>query len=255
MARPRRILPFQPHMIKRRRETAGSRNALLLRRPVRPQARRHRHLGQSAGSREHRSRTGYSAKDAWFLFLPPHSPDLNPIEMAFAKLKALLRAKAIRTIDALWRAINEIRDLFTPRECQNYFAGRMIMNSDDDPALEGRSWRGLHRHALMAVIAYAFQEEGPARFSSPCFWERPLHDHERSQDRELIHDPNHPARGRQLCRARMGSPLSAASVRARSATLEATVRLSCRKPNPRRLPGDGAIRMCRPSTKARRRYL
>ena len=47
------------------------------------------------------------AKHAWLLFLPPYSPDLNPIEMAFAKLKALLRARAVRTIDALWRAIGE----------------------------------------------------------------------------------------------------------------------------------------------------
>ncbi len=62
------------------------------------------------------------AKGAWLLFLPPYSPDLNPIEMAFAKLKALLRARAIRTIHALWRAIGEICDLFTPQECQNYFA-------------------------------------------------------------------------------------------------------------------------------------
>jgi len=62
------------------------------------------------------------AKGAWLLFLPPYSPDLNPIEMAFAKLKALLRAKAIRTIDALWRAIGQICDLFTPLECRNYFA-------------------------------------------------------------------------------------------------------------------------------------
>jgi transposase len=62
------------------------------------------------------------AKGAGLLFLPPYSPDLNPIEMAFAKLKALLRARAIRTIDALWRAIGEICDLFTPEECQNYFA-------------------------------------------------------------------------------------------------------------------------------------
>jgi transposase len=53
------------------------------------------------------------AKDAWLLFLPPYSPDLNPIEMAFAKLKALLRARAVRTIDALWRAIGEICDLFS----------------------------------------------------------------------------------------------------------------------------------------------
>jgi transposase len=63
-----------------------------------------------------------NAKGAWLLFLPPYSPDLNPIEMAFAKLKALLRARAIRTIDALWRAIGEICDLFSPEECQNYFA-------------------------------------------------------------------------------------------------------------------------------------
>ena len=62
------------------------------------------------------------ARGAWLLFLPPYSPDLNPIEMAFAKLKALLRARAIRTIDALWRAIGEICDLFTSQECQNYFA-------------------------------------------------------------------------------------------------------------------------------------
>ena len=48
------------------------------------------------------------AKGAWFLFLPPCSPDLNPIETAFAKLRALLRGMAIRTIDALWRAIGEI---------------------------------------------------------------------------------------------------------------------------------------------------
>jgi transposase len=61
------------------------------------------------------------ARGAWVLFLPPSSPDLNPIEMAFAKLKAHLRAKAVRTIDALWQEIGRICDLFTPEECQNYF--------------------------------------------------------------------------------------------------------------------------------------
>ncbi|MER9484170.1 IS630 family transposase [Mesorhizobium sp. M0494] len=61
------------------------------------------------------------AKGAWLLFLPPYSPDLNPIEMAFAKLNAHLRAKAIRTIDALWQAIGDICDLFSPTECRNYF--------------------------------------------------------------------------------------------------------------------------------------
>lgn len=61
------------------------------------------------------------ARGAWVLFLPPYSPDLNPIEMAFAKLKAHLRARAIRTIEALWQAIGDICELFTPDECQNYF--------------------------------------------------------------------------------------------------------------------------------------
>ena len=61
-------------------------------------------------------------RGAWVLFLPPYSPDLNPIEMAFAKLKAHLRARAIRTIEALWQAIGDICDLFSQAECQNYFS-------------------------------------------------------------------------------------------------------------------------------------
>lgn len=61
------------------------------------------------------------AKGAWFLFLPPYSPDLNPIEMAFSKLKAHLRRIGARTIDALWKAVGEICDLYEPDECWNYF--------------------------------------------------------------------------------------------------------------------------------------
>ena len=53
------------------------------------------------------------AQGAWILFLPPYSPDLNPIEMAFSKLKAHLRATAARTIDDLWKAIGNICALFT----------------------------------------------------------------------------------------------------------------------------------------------
>ena len=60
-------------------------------------------------------------RGAWLMFLPPYSPDLNPIEMAFAKLKAHLRALAMRTIDELWKAIGQICDLFTSEECANYF--------------------------------------------------------------------------------------------------------------------------------------
>ena len=61
------------------------------------------------------------AKDCWFLFLPPYSPDLNPIEMAFSKLKAHLRKIGARTFDQLIRAVGDICDLFTEDECWNYF--------------------------------------------------------------------------------------------------------------------------------------
>lgn len=59
---------------------------------------------------------------ATLLFLPPYSPDFNPIEQAFAKLKALLRKAAARTLAALENAIAEALDAVTPPECANYFA-------------------------------------------------------------------------------------------------------------------------------------
>ena len=62
------------------------------------------------------------ARGARLAFLPPYSPDFNPIEMAFAKLKALLRKAAERTVDGLWNAIGRLVDVFTPQECANYFA-------------------------------------------------------------------------------------------------------------------------------------
>lgn len=54
--------------------------------------------------------------------LPPYSPDFNPIEMAFSKLKALLRKAAERTVDGLWNAIGTLIGIFEPEECRNYFA-------------------------------------------------------------------------------------------------------------------------------------
>ncbi len=59
-------------------------------------------------------------KGAWFLFLPAYSPDLNPIEQAFAKIKSYLRKAEARTVDALWRALGDICNLFEPQECWNY---------------------------------------------------------------------------------------------------------------------------------------
>jgi len=58
---------------------------------------------------------------AWFLFLPPYSPDLNPIEMAFAKLKTLIRKAAARTYDDLWQAVGSVCDLFSDEQCYNFF--------------------------------------------------------------------------------------------------------------------------------------
>jgi transposase len=55
-------------------------------------------------------------------YLPPYSPDFNPIENAFAKLKTLLRKEAARTVDTLWSAIGRLVDLITPAECVNMFA-------------------------------------------------------------------------------------------------------------------------------------
>ena len=55
-------------------------------------------------------------------FLPPYSPDFNPIEMAFSKFKAYLNREAARTVDELWAAIARAADIFTPVECENYFA-------------------------------------------------------------------------------------------------------------------------------------
>jgi transposase len=54
-------------------------------------------------------------------YLPPYSPDLNPIEQMFAKLKALLRKAAVRTIPKLWDKIGELLDCFPPQECNKYF--------------------------------------------------------------------------------------------------------------------------------------
>lgn len=62
------------------------------------------------------------AQGAELRFLPPCSPDFNPIEMAFSKLKALLRKAAERTVDGLWNAIGRLLNVFTPQECANYFS-------------------------------------------------------------------------------------------------------------------------------------
>lgn len=61
------------------------------------------------------------AEGAWLLFLPPYSPDLNPTEMAFSKLKALLRKRAARGFDTITQALGDIINLFSVIECRNFF--------------------------------------------------------------------------------------------------------------------------------------
>ena len=61
-------------------------------------------------------------RGAWLLFLPPYSPDLNPIELAFSKLKAHMKRLAPRTIDGLWKSAGKILELFSKQECANFFA-------------------------------------------------------------------------------------------------------------------------------------
>ena len=82
-------------------------------------------------------REAIEARGAELRYLPPYSPDLNPIEQAWAKLKALLRKAAERTVAGLWSTIGKLLDLFTPAECANYIA-----NSGYPPGLfgSGHEW-------------------------------------------------------------------------------------------------------------------
>ena len=65
-------------------------------------------------------RRAIRAAGAKLFFLPPYSPDLNPIEQVFAKLKTLLRKAAERTVEATWRRIGTLFGAFSPQECANY---------------------------------------------------------------------------------------------------------------------------------------
>ena len=66
------------------------------------------------------ARTAIRARGAHLIFLPPYSPDLNPIEQVFAKLKHLMRKAQPRDVEATWRKVGQLLDLFSPQECANY---------------------------------------------------------------------------------------------------------------------------------------
>jgi len=67
------------------------------------------------------ARQAVERRGAWLLFLPPYSPDFNPIELAFSKFKAHMKRLKPRTIDDLWKAAGKVCDLFKPEECMNFF--------------------------------------------------------------------------------------------------------------------------------------
>jgi transposase len=77
-------------------------------------------LDNLAAHRRAGVREAIEGKGCTLLLLPAYSPDLNPIEMAFSKLKRLLRKAAARTVEALWEAIGRLLDRFGPEECANY---------------------------------------------------------------------------------------------------------------------------------------
>ena len=74
-------------------------------------------LGSHKG---HDARRAVRAVGAHLIFLPPYSPDLNPIERLFAKLKHLMRMAEPRTVEATWRKVGDLLDAFSPHECANY---------------------------------------------------------------------------------------------------------------------------------------
>ena len=87
---------------------------------ARPSTRRYRRLGNLGSHRSKAVRQLIRSVGAKLFFLPKYSPDLNPIEQVFAKLKHLLRKAAARTVDAVCAAIGHALDAFTSEECANY---------------------------------------------------------------------------------------------------------------------------------------
>ena len=78
-------------------------------------------LDNVAFHKSQRTQELINQRGAWLLFLPPYSPDLNPIELAYSKLKTLLRKHAARNFDAICDALGDICTLYTAQECRNFF--------------------------------------------------------------------------------------------------------------------------------------
>jgi transposase len=92
-------------------------------------------------------RAAIAKAGAQFFLLPPYSPDMNPIEMAFSKLKTLLRQAPERTRDGLWQRIGDLLDRFTPDECSNYFLDPRQVRLDGKIAASVSTRRPVRRSA------------------------------------------------------------------------------------------------------------
>jgi transposase len=88
-------------------------------------------------------RQAIEARGAKLLYLPPYSPDLNPIELAFAKLRALLRAKALRTLEQLWSTLGDLVACFSPTEFANFLRHAGDISSHPENAL---AWPRRQQH-------------------------------------------------------------------------------------------------------------
>jgi transposase len=113
-------------------------------------------------------RTCIERAGASLVYLPPYSPDLNPIEMAFAKLKAFLRAVAPRTITDLWRAIPDAINRFTPDECRAHFTAAGYEPGCSETALADRSDGHLNSAArLRQTRRRSLRRAAPNSFPPP----------------------------------------------------------------------------------------
>lgn len=93
-------------------------------------------LDNLATHRNKEATDALKAHGCWFLYLPPYAPDLNPIELAFSKLKAHLRRVGARSFTAMFQAIGDICEMYSPQECSNYFQAAGYVSSQFRNALE-----------------------------------------------------------------------------------------------------------------------
>ena len=93
------------------------------------EARRRRNPGHLSSHKVPGVRETIAAAGTTLRYLPPYSPDLNPIEKLFAKLKALLRKAATRTTATLWIEFGKLLNGFSPDQCSNYFASSGYVNT------------------------------------------------------------------------------------------------------------------------------